>query len=129
MVQLDINSRTKARTVWLARTFPFLVGRASTSDLVLDQPGVWDRHFEIGLMMPEGFHLQVHPPATLSVNGQMVEATVLRNGDLIELGDLKIRFALQTAVQASLRVREALTWLAFGALAVGQLIIIYQLLA
>lgn len=129
MVQLDISSRTKSGAVWLARGFPFVAGRAAGSDLVLDHPGVWDRHFEVSLRMPEGFTLKVLPRATVSVNGQTVETVILRNGDLIELGGLKIRFALQAAVQASLRTREALTWLAFGGLALGQLLVIYQLLS
>ena len=129
MVQLDISSRTKAGTVWLARSFPFVVGRSVSSDLRLDHPGVWDRHFEVRLAMPEGFLLTTQPPATLSINGRGVDSAVLRNGDVIELGDLKIRFSLQAARQSQLRAREALTWLAFVALGVGQLILIYQLLA
>lgn len=128
MVQLDISSRTKAGNVWLARSFPFVVGRSAAADLVLDHPGVWDRHFEVRLTMPEGFLLMVHPPATLSINGQPVQSAVLRNGDVIELGDLKIRFSLQAALQNRLRTREALTWLAFVALGIGQLFLIYQLL-
>ena len=129
MVQLNISSRTKAGSVWLAHSFPFVAGRSAASDLVLDHPGVWDRHFEVGLAMPDGFLLKVHPPATLSVNGHPVESAVLRNGDLIELGDMKIRFSLQAALQSGLRVREAFTWLAFAALGVGQLVLIYQLLS
>ncbi|MBC8002435.1 MAG: FHA domain-containing protein [Opitutaceae bacterium] len=127
MVQLDVSSRTKAGTVWLARSFPFVVGRATSSDLVLDHPGVWDRHFEVTLAMPEGFLLTTQPPATLSINGQTVDSAVLRNGDVIELGDLKIRFSLQPALQSKLRAREALTWLAFVGLAAGELFLIYRL--
>ena len=112
----------------LARHFPFRIGRAPASDWRLDEDGVWDSHLEIACRAGEGFVLSVQSGALASVNGQSVQTTVLRNGDLIEVGAAQIRFALGPARLRGLRLREALTWGALAALCLGQVALIYWLL-
>src|ERR1043166_5670056 len=97
-----------------ARHFPFVVGRNRTADLCLQQEGIWDRHLEFHLRIPDGFLLKAHPNALTSLNGQPVQEALLRNGDLIEAGPLKIQFWLSETRQRGLRMREFLTWLAFA---------------
>jgi hypothetical protein len=46
----------------------------------------------------------------LVINGAPARAARLRNGDLLELGGLKLRFWLAPAPLRSLRMREWLTW-------------------
>jgi len=128
MVQLQVYSGKHAGTSTLARRFPFVVGRNSTSDLCLEREGIWDRHLEFHLQIPEGFLLKSHPRALTNVNGQPVQEAFLRNGDLIEIGPLKIQFWLSETRQHSLRTREFLTWLALAALCAGQILLIYGLL-
>ena len=129
MVQLQLLSGKHAGTTTLARRFPFVVGRNSTADLCLEQDGIWDRHLEVHLQIPDGFVLKSHPRALTSVNGQPVQQAFLRNGDLIELGPLKIQFWLSETRQRGLRTREFLTWFALAALCAGQIVLIYALLS
>jgi hypothetical protein len=52
----------------------------------------------------------------------------LCNGDIITLGSLKIRFRLSSVRQSSMTAREWLTWIALGALCLGQVALVYVLL-
>ena len=128
MVHLQILSGKRRGTEWAARDFPVRVGRTSDSDLLLDDEGVWDRHFEITVQNSEGFLLQTQPDALTSVNGQPVHETVLHNGDLIQIGSVQLCFWLVPARQYSLRFREAVTWLGFGLLCATQIALVYLLL-
>ena len=128
MVQLKVLSGQHAGTATSARHFPFVVGRNRSADLCLEEDGIWDRHLEFHLRIPDGFLLKAHPRALTSVNGQPVQQAFLRNGDLIEAGSLKIQFWLSETRQRGLRTREFLTWFALAALCLGQILLIYGLL-
>jgi hypothetical protein len=96
-------------------------------DLPLDEPGVWQRHFLIDWRV-EGLVLETEPSALLQVNDAPVQRALLRNGDIITLGALKIRFSLTPVRQSSLAVREWLTWAALVALCLGQVALVYWLI-
>jgi len=128
MVQLKVLSGKQAGTVIVARRFPFIVGRNPAANLRLEEEGIWDRHLDLNLQMPEGFFLKVHSQARATVNDLPVQQAFLRNGDLIAIGPVKIRFSLSETRQLGLGPREFLTWIALGALCAGQLALIYQLL-
>ena len=128
MIQLQILTGKQAGLEWQARHFPVRIGRASTNHLTLDDQGIWERHLEIVLQSREGFLLNTQPDALTSVNRQPVREAFLRNGDLIQIGSVQIRFWLVRARQYSLRFREAITWLAFGLLCASQIVLIYWLL-
>ena len=64
--------------------------------------------------------------ATL-LNGERIQDAVLRNGDVIEAGSVKIRFGFSPTSQTTLRVREIATWLALAALCLAQVALIYWL--
>jgi len=51
----------------------------------------------------------------------------LRNGDLIEAGSLKLQFWLTETRQKRMQVREWLTWIAIGAVCLGQVALVYWL--
>jgi hypothetical protein len=53
---------------------------------------------------------------------------VLRNGDSIDIGSLKLQFWLSDTRQFGLRFREGLTWAALGFISLGQVGLIYWLL-
>lgn len=127
MIQLNILNGKMAGQTFVARRFPFGIGRAAGAHLVLDGDGVWDRHLELQFS-GEGLYLQAQPGALVTLNGQRVEHARLHNGDLLELGSVKLRFWLAAVAQRSLRPREILTWLALSALFVFQLLLIYWLL-
>ena len=129
MFQLDILLGKKAGTRWVTRHFPFRVGRASDMDLQLDDDGIWARHAEISLNPESGAVLCPQPDALTAVNGHRVTGDVfLRNGDLLELGSLQLRFGLSPSRPASLRWREGLTWFGLGLLCAAQIGLIYWLL-
>ena len=127
MVLLNILSGKKAGTQSVARRFPFQVGRSAQNDLVLDDAGVWDGHLRIELQLPEGVMLNTAPDALTTLNGQRIEKGVLRNGDIIEVGSVKLRFGLAPTKQGGLRLRETLTWIGLAGLCLGQVALIYWL--
>lgn len=127
MIQFSILSGKLAGTQWVARRLPFYVGRAAPAALVLEEAGVWDRHFQIALRSHEGVMLSVSGEALTLVNGQRVEQVFLKSGDLVEAGAVQMRFGLSPTRQRSLRFRETLTWLALAALCLGQVALIYWL--
>ncbi len=128
MVQLQFLTGKKAGSAESVRRFPCVIGRAADADVPVQEDGVWERHCELAFQSPDGFQLTVRPQALATVNGLAFESGRLRNGDLIELGALKIRFWLAETCQHSLRARELLTWLALAAVAFGQIALIYWLL-
>jgi predicted component of type VI protein secretion system len=127
MVELQILSGNRIGTKFLGRHFPICVGRAGGLDWSLDEPGVWPRHFQIG-WLPDGLILEAEPDALISVNDAAVRRAVLRNGDIITIGSLKIRFSLSSVRQSSMAAREWLTWIALGSLCLGQVALVYLLL-
>lgn len=128
MIQFQILSGKQAGSDIVVRHFPFCIGRGADADLQLDDAGVWDRHVQIEFQAGEGFTFSVNTQALTLVNGERVESGVLRNGDLIELGSMRLRFWLARSKQKSLRFRETLTWMALIALFGGQIALIYWLL-
>jgi len=129
MVSLRILSGKRAGvTVQLAR-FPSAIGRASDCQVILDEPGIWDRHLQLDLDVHDGFILSVlRPEAIATVNGNPFQRGSLRNGDLIQAASNKLQFFLTPPVQRDFRLREAATWLGFCLLAAAQAYIVYWLL-
>ena len=127
MVLLKVLSGSRAGSSHTARDFPLTVGRSAASQLRLEDPGVWENHLRLDLKFPDGFRLVLQPDARATVNGQSVTETLLRNGDLIEFGAVKLQFWLAKAEQIRLAWREGLTWLALAALTAAQVALIYWL--
>jgi len=128
MLQLSILSGKTAGTEWVARRFPVRIGRASDSDLKLEDAGIWDEHLYLDLDPNDGFILETAPNALATLNGHPLQRTILHNGDLLELGAVKVQFSLSRTTQSGLRLREALTWAAIAAISLGQVALIYWLI-
>jgi len=128
MVQLRILSGKTPGAVHHVHRFPFLIGRSAQADLRLEESGIWDRHLEIRLDPKAGFNVTVLPEARAALNGQPLTQTLLRNGDIVEAGGVKIQFWLSQPRQRSLVARERLTWIALGLLCAAQIALIYRLL-
>jgi hypothetical protein len=127
MVQLKILSGKMAGTEHSARHFPFRLGRAASADLRLEEDGVWDFHAELALDTGRGFVVSAKPDALMMVNGHPSREAVLRTGDELDLGALRVRFLIGSTRQRSLRFREWLTWTAFALITAGQLVLIYRM--
>ena len=127
MVQFKILSGNKAGTTWVARRFPVRIGRAPGADLRVEEDGVWDQHLLLNLTPRAGFVLSKQRNALASVNGQPIEQTVLRNGDQIQLGSLKLQFLLADTRQFGLGLREVLTWTGILGVSLAQVALLYWL--
>jgi pSer/pThr/pTyr-binding forkhead associated (FHA) protein len=128
MIRFKIVSGKMAGAERVARHFPFRIGRSPSTDLQLDDAGIWDQHLELKFDPAAGFVLVTHPLALATVNGFPVREAVLRNGDAIEIGALKMLFWLGDTRQTSLRFRECVTWAAFVLVVAVQLGLIYWLM-
>jgi pSer/pThr/pTyr-binding forkhead associated (FHA) protein len=128
MIQLGILSGKKAGTQMVARRFPFHVGRATGNDLQLEDDGVWDRHLTIEFVPSSGFKLATAPEALATVNGERVLNVMLRNGDTITAGSVKLQFWLASARQGSLRLRENFVWVLLLLVTLGQFVLLYWLI-
>jgi len=68
MVQLQILCGSRRGAGFCGARFPIRVGRAPDSDLCVEEPGVWPRHFHI-LWEPEGLLVEAEAEALLELNG------------------------------------------------------------
>ena len=127
MVQLRFLNGKRPGSIQILRNYPSSIGRNPSSDVPVDEPGVWDRHCEIDLELGHGFILKTETKAITSVNGEPVQRTLLKNGDRIDIGALKIQFWLNPSLPKSFRIRELLTWLALIFFSLGQVALFYWL--
>jgi pSer/pThr/pTyr-binding forkhead associated (FHA) protein len=104
------------------------IGRSATADLRIEENGVWDDHLELHFNPAQGFILRSRPEAAALVNGEPANETVLRNGDIIQIGSAKFCFWLSETRQRGLRAREWLTWVGIAAICLGQVALIYYVL-
>jgi len=128
MIQLNILSGKQAGTQTVARRFPFRIGRIRENELRLEDDGVWDRHLTLEFQPQSGFNLTTAANAVVTVNGETVQNRILRNGDTITAGSVKIQFWLAAARQGSLAARESFVWALIAVVTLGQMALIYWLL-
>ncbi len=128
MIQLNILSGKKAGTQTVARHFPFRIGRAAGNELQLEDDGVWDQHLTLECQPESGFNLATAPNALTTVNAAPVQIAVLRNGDTLTVGSVKIQFWLAAARQRSLLVRESFVWALLVLVTVFQFVLLYWLI-
>lgn len=118
MVQLRVLNGSRAGTAQTAVQFPCTIGRSPNDTLQLKEAGVWDNHLQLDLQVPDGFRLSRLGEGRASVNGSEFDELLLRNGDVIELGAVKVQFWLGEVRQTDNRLREALVWLGLAVLVV-----------
>jgi len=127
MVLLRILSGTRAGAEVVARHFPFRIGRSTAADWRLEAGGVWEDHCHLERDPGGLIGLLAVTDALVLVNGHPVQRTRLRQGDVIELGAVKLQFGLSPVIQRSLRLRAALTWTLLASLVVAQLLLLVWL--
>ena len=71
--------------------------------------------------------LSIFSEALVTTNGQPVQRTVLRNGDTVEIGALRLQFWLGDVPRRSLRVSEWFVWAIIAAISLGQVALVYWL--
>ena len=127
MLQLHILTGKKAGVTWDAPELPLSVGRSAAAGLRLEEPGVWDRHFQIELRGADGFVLSADPQTFVTINGAQTREARLRNGDVIEIGELKMRFGFTPPRPRGLRWREWMVWAGLVLLCASQIALVYWL--
>jgi pSer/pThr/pTyr-binding forkhead associated (FHA) protein len=128
MIQLNILSGKKAGTQPVARRFPFHIGRAAGNDLQLDDEGVWDQHLALEFQKQKGFKLATTANALATVNSQPIQNIILRNGDTIIIGLVKLQFWLAVAHQRGLCLREGFVWALLIFVTISQFALLYWLI-
>ncbi|MCD6052011.1 MAG: Inner rane component of cytoplasmic domain [Verrucomicrobia bacterium] len=128
MLQFRAISGNRQATVWDAEGFPVQIGRAANADIRLEEAGVWDQHAQVTFDAEEGFILQSGKGASTRVNGETIEQIRLRNGDIIEVGSVKLQCWLSEVKRQNLAWREKLVWAILILVTVLQLILIGKLL-
>jgi pSer/pThr/pTyr-binding forkhead associated (FHA) protein len=128
MIQLNILSGKKAGDQPVTRRFPFRIGRAEGNELQLEDDGVWDQHLTVEFQKQEGFKLTTSANALATVNGEPIQNKILRNGDIITVGSVKIQFWLAAARQGSLLARETFVWMLIAAVTAAELALVYWLI-
>ena len=128
MAQLNILSGRYEKHYVESGHFPVLIGRSAACHLQLEGLGVWERHAELDFRRGEGFMLRPASNATTLVNGEKVEnERRLRNGEVVELGSIKMQFWLGAVRPRSLTVTEGLVWLGLVLVAVLQAWLLWSL--
>lgn len=105
------------------RHFPFRIGRGPGDDLRLEAAGLWETHCVLETTPDHRLQVRARDGAHARVNGTTVSAAPLRNGDIIEAGELRLQFWLGPVRQTNLRPREALTWLGLALLTAFQAVV------
>ncbi|MBI5800324.1 MAG: FHA domain-containing protein [Verrucomicrobia bacterium] len=128
MVQLRVLNGSRAGAAHATSRFPCTIGRSTGDDLQLAEAGVWENHLQLDLQVPAGFRLCRLGQGRASVNGTEFDEVVLHNGDVIELGAVKVQFWLAEVRQSDNRARETLVWLGLGGLVLLECALIWLLL-
>ncbi len=127
MVQLKVLTGSQAGTTRKLDCFPASIGRAASAAIQLQDAGVWDQHLALELDAEEGFFAKVSPDALASLNGQAFRREKLRNGDLLEMGAVKLQFWIDGAPQSNLAWRERFLWVFVLAIVAAEAILLWQL--
>jgi len=128
MVQLNILSGEYQQQFVKSNTFPTRIGRGENCQLQLVDTGIWENHLELNLNEKHHFTIRTASDATAMVNGKPLEGVqLLRNGDLIEIGLVKIQFWLGTVQQKNLSIREAAAWALLLAVTMAEIYLLFWL--
>ena len=128
LVQLNILSGECRQHCFQSDDFPIRIGRGKKCHLKLTAKGVWKNHLELNLNKEHHFTIQTASGATAMVNGKPLKGVqLLRNGDLIEIGLVKIQFWLGTVQQKNLGIREAAAWALLLALTMAEIYLLLWL--
>ncbi|MCF7708275.1 MAG: FHA domain-containing protein [Verrucomicrobia bacterium] len=125
MIRLQLVSEKSGESFALSE-FPAVLGRGDDAGLVFKEDGVWDRH-AIVHKGNEGFELEALGGALVRVNNQPVQNAVLRNGDVIDLGSVKLEFQLAPLTQKSQRLRECFFWGILVSICLVEVVLVYLL--
>ena len=109
MIQLTVTQEKKPSVSSLVTSFPFIVGKSASADLRIDAAGVWDRHASL-VLRERKVHVVAEGEALVRVNGETQRESVLKNGDILNIGATTVLVALAPTTQPRLLAREMAAW-------------------
>ena len=128
LAQLNILSGEQPPHRLQSGNFPARIGRGADCQVQLTDVGVWEQHLELRLEEDLRFSIRPASEASAMINGEPLEGVqLLRNGDIIEIGMVKLQFLLGPVQQKKLGLREAATWLLVGLLIAGEIYLLLWL--
>ncbi len=101
-------------------SYPFVIGRAAESSLVLDGPGIWPRHLSLDLAPDEGLVVSVEKGAIATLEDRPVERHRLRHGEEMRIGAFRIQFLVSPPARRSLVAWEVALWLVLAGVVLAQ---------
>ena len=110
MIELAVVSDAAAGRRFHSDAALIRLGRQVGLEVVLVEPGVWETHAEIFRDATGAFVVRPMRQALVTINAQLTQEHRLRNGDIVGLGAVRLRFGIRPAPQRSLKVREAIIW-------------------
>ena len=123
-----LTGQPRRHYIWHEQ-FPVSLGRSSEAGLRIEEEGVWENHVAIELDGEDRFRLKRVSDAGVMVNGEpMADDQSLANGDVLELGSVKLQFWLGTVQQQRLSAREAAVWALLAAVTAMQVCLLIWLL-
>ena len=128
MICLQLLRGNSAGQVIKASRFPFFIGRSAESSLRLEEVGVSAKHAQL-LCEPDGYYIEPLDGAGVYLNQTSVQRTRLRQGDVIDLGVVRLKFWLSPVRQPGLVMSEAVTWTLLGLSIAAELWLIFKVLA
>ena len=101
MAELTVESGPlSGQTLAFTEDTTFLVGSGEGCSLRLQTPGIADQHLVIKALKDGGFGIKMLG-GPFSLNGKDAEAARLREGDIIELADTRLRFGPKKTAKKS----------------------------
>lgn len=128
MAALVVQTAERKGEVISLRSFPWNVGRGAANHSCFAQPGVWEEHLRFTFERGDGYWVRALAPATLLVNGAVLQESRLRPGDVVEMGSVRFLFVLAQVPQRGLGWREWCVWIGMAALSLAQIGLVYLLL-
>jgi hypothetical protein len=112
----------------IVQKLPFIIGKSRSADFQVEAPGVWDKHLSIELDSSNAkFTVSALNDALLLLNGEPCKTSLLRSGDVLQLGACELRISLSPGVQYTLRLQEFAVWFLFILITAIQLAFIFLL--
>jgi predicted component of type VI protein secretion system len=126
-LQFEQRAGSQAGTQWVARRFPFQIGRSASSDLKLKDAGVFEEHAWVERQDAGRVIIRPVGAAIVSLNGSAITESPLQSGDTITLGGAELRVWLAPVRQRARAGSELLFWTFWIAVLVSQFALIRAL--
>jgi len=128
MVLFRVLSGKQAGATQQIARLPLVIGRHASVGFRLEEEGVLQEHLRLDVEPGEGFILTVLADGLAVLNGHPLKRSLVRNGDVIQLGAATVQFWLSATRQRSYQGWENALWVGLAAFCAAQILLIYQLL-